>query len=137
MIAAGALMVIDVETSPMSMLRTSVSAASAYDPDGWLDTPEANYRKAIRLIATAPTLIAMYHRLREGKDVVDPSPTLSHAGNFLFMLLGEEELALASLERAFEAGDPYAVHMNRMVVYDVFRDDPRFQAMLAEMNLWP
>jgi citrate synthase len=79
-----------VKTSPMSMLRTSVSAASAYDPDGWEETPEANYRKAIRLIATTPTLIAMYHRLREGKEVVDPSPTLSHAGNFLYMLLGEE-----------------------------------------------
>lgn len=79
-----------VKTSPMSMLRTSVSAASAYDPDGWTETPEANYRKAIRLIATTPTLVAMYHRLREGHEVVDPSPTLSHAGNFLYMLLGEE-----------------------------------------------
>jgi TolB-like protein len=53
------------------------------------------------------------------------------------MLLGEQELALDSLERGFEAGDPYAVHMNRIVLYDVLRDDPRFQAMLAEMNLWP
>ena len=78
------------KTSPMSMLRTSVSAASTYDPDGWEETAEANYRKAIRLIATTPTLVAMYHRLREGKEVVDPSPTLSHASNFLYMLLGEE-----------------------------------------------
>jgi TolB-like protein len=53
------------------------------------------------------------------------------------LLLGEQELALDSLERGFEAGDPYAVHMNRIVLYDVLRDDPRFQAMLAEMNLWP
>src|SRR5919198_4325433 len=27
------------QTSPMSMLRTSVSAASAYDPDGWDQSP--------------------------------------------------------------------------------------------------
>ena len=46
------------QTSPMSMLRTSVSAASAYDPDGWDQSPEANYRKAIRLISLIPTFIA-------------------------------------------------------------------------------
>ena len=39
------------QTSPMSMLRTSISAASAYDPDGWDMGSEANYRKAMRLIA--------------------------------------------------------------------------------------
>jgi TolB-like protein len=54
-----------------------------------------------------------------------------------YMMLGERELALASLEKGFEAGDPYAVHMNRVVIYDVLRDDPRFQAMLTKMNLWP
>jgi citrate synthase len=79
-----------VKTSPMSMLRTGVSAASAYDPDGWDESPEAQLRKAVRLIATTSTLIAMYHRLRQDKEIVDPSETLSHAGNFLWMLLGEE-----------------------------------------------
>lgn len=79
-----------VKTSPMSMLRTGVSAASAYDPDGWDESPQAQLRKAIRLMATTPTLIAMYHRLRSGKELVEPSPSLSHAGNFLWMLLGEE-----------------------------------------------
>jgi serine/threonine-protein kinase len=54
-----------------------------------------------------------------------------------FMILDQQELALASLEKGFEAGDPYAVHMNRIVLYDVLRDDPRFQALLARMNLWP
>lgn len=78
------------KSSPMSMLRTSVSAASAYDPDGWDNSPEAHYRKAMRLIATAPTLVTMYHRLRTGHGVVEPHPSLSHAGNLLYMLLGEE-----------------------------------------------
>jgi citrate synthase len=77
-------------TSPMSMLRTTVSASSAYDPDGWENTPEANERKAMRLIATTPTLIAMYHRLRTGRDLVPADEDLSHAANFLHMLLGEE-----------------------------------------------
>jgi citrate synthase len=78
------------QTSPMSMLRTSVSAASAYDPDGWENDDAANLRKAIRLIARTPTLIATYHRLRTGQDPVASNPKLPHAANFLNMLLGEE-----------------------------------------------
>jgi citrate synthase len=76
--------------SPMSMLRTSISASSAFDPDGWDDSPEAEYRKALRLIAETPTTIAVFDRLRTGQEVVAPNPTLSHAGNFLWMLHGEE-----------------------------------------------
>src|SRR5919198_1692962 len=78
------------QTSPMSMLRTSISAASAYDPDGWDQSAEANYRKAMRLIAKTPTLIAAYHRLRTDQDIVPPNPKLPHAANFLSMLIGEE-----------------------------------------------
>jgi len=78
------------QASPMSMLRTGISAASAYDPDGWDESPEAQYRKALRLIAKTPTLIATYHRLRTGQPVVPPNPKLPHAANFLWMLLGEE-----------------------------------------------
>jgi citrate synthase len=78
------------QTSPMSMLRTGISAASAYDPDGWDESPEAQYRKAMRLIAKTPTLIATYHRLRTGQEVIPPNPKLPHAANFLWMLLGEE-----------------------------------------------
>jgi citrate synthase len=78
------------QTSPMSMLRTSISAASAYDPDGWDSSSAANYRKAIRLIAKTPTLIATYHRLRSGEDPVPHNPKLPHAANFLAMLTGEE-----------------------------------------------
>jgi citrate synthase len=78
------------QASPMSMLRTGVSAASAYDPDGWDDSSKAEYRKAMRLVAKTPTLIAAYHRLRTGQEVIPPNPKLPHAANFLWMLLGEE-----------------------------------------------
>ena len=78
------------QTSPMSMLRTSVSAASAYDPDGWDDSAEANERKAMRLVAKTPTLIALYHRTRTGQAAVPPNSKLPHAANFLYMLSGEE-----------------------------------------------
>jgi citrate synthase len=87
---AGIMPTLAQQTSPMSMLRTSVSAASAYDPDGWLNSADANERKALRLIAKTATLIAMYHRLRTAQDVIPPNPKLPHAGNFLYMLSGEE-----------------------------------------------
>ena len=87
---AGMMPTLAQQTSPMSMLRTGVSAASAYDPDGWEDTPEANERKAMRLIAKTPTLIALYHRMRTDQEAVPPNPKLPHAANFLYMLSGEE-----------------------------------------------
>jgi citrate synthase len=76
--------------SPMSMLRTSVSASSGYDPDGWDQSAEANQRKAMRLVARLPTLIATYHRLRSGDEPMPPNPQLPHAASFLAMLTGEE-----------------------------------------------
>jgi 2-methylcitrate synthase len=76
--------------APMSMLRTAVSASSAKDPDGWDVSEEANYRKALRLIAVFPTLVAYYDRLRKDQQLVPPDPALSQAANFLWMLKGEK-----------------------------------------------
>ena len=45
-------------TSPMSMLRTTISAMSAHDPDGWDKSEEAAYRKAMRIIARTATVLA-------------------------------------------------------------------------------
>lgn len=77
-----------LHASPMSMLRTSVSASSTEDPDGWDSGDEAEARKALRLIATVPSMIAAYHRLRTANPVVAPDPNLGHAANFLHMLHG-------------------------------------------------
>ncbi len=88
------------QTSPMSMLRTTVSAASAYDRDGWDQSPEANYRKAIRLTSRIPTFIAFYDRNRRGLPPVMPNPNLPHAANLLYMLSGEEPSQEAA--RAFD-----------------------------------
>ncbi|HET9671948.1 MAG TPA: citrate/2-methylcitrate synthase [Actinomycetota bacterium] len=76
------------QTSPMSMLRTSTSAASAFDPDGWDESPDAQLRKAKRLVAQTATLIATYHRLRTGQRIVTPDPSLTHAQDLLWMLHG-------------------------------------------------
>jgi len=78
------------ETPAMTALRTGVSALASYDPEAEDNSEEANRRKATRLAAKIPTIIAAFHRLREGEEPVAPDPSLSHAGNFLYMLRGEE-----------------------------------------------
>jgi citrate synthase len=75
--------------APMEMLRTAVSADSFDDPDKASNEPDANFRKATRLIAKMPTIVARYDRRRRGLDPIAPEPTLSHAANFLHMLSGE------------------------------------------------
>ncbi len=54
-----------------------------------------------------------------------------------YMMLDEPDLALDVLEASFAEGDSYAIYANQMVIYDPLRDNPRFQAHLAKMNLWP
>ena len=76
--------------APMSMLRTACSASSAKDPDGWDTSEEANYRKAIRLIAVFPTLVAYYDRLRNDESLIKADSSLSQAANFLYMLKGDK-----------------------------------------------
>ena len=88
---AGLMPTLAEHSSPMSMLRTSVSAASTHDPDGWDSDAAANARKALRLVALVPTLIARYHRERSGLAIVPSDPALGHAANFLHMLLGEAQ----------------------------------------------
>jgi citrate synthase len=77
-------------SAPMSMLRTAVSASSAQDPDGWDTSDEADYRKAIRLVAVFPTLVAHFDRLRSEKQTIPPDAGLSQAANFLWMLNGDK-----------------------------------------------
>src|SRR5918999_157237 len=74
------------DATPMSMLRTAVSASSAQDPEGNDTSEQAQYRKAMRLCAVFPSLVAYYDRLRGDKPMVPPDSGLSHAANFLWML---------------------------------------------------
>src|SRR5438552_15182943 len=53
------------QTSPMSMLRTVVSAMSAYDPDGGDQSERANDRKAMRPNARMATVNPAHTKLRK------------------------------------------------------------------------
>ncbi|HTK31531.1 MAG TPA: citrate synthase [Candidatus Saccharimonadaceae bacterium] len=75
---------------PMEVLRTAVSLLALYDPDDLDMSPEANHRKALRLTAQMPTLIAAFHRLRQGLEPVHPMAGKSTAFNFLWMLNEKE-----------------------------------------------
>lgn len=74
---------------PMDVLRTAVSALGLYDPDEKKGDHDANVSKSIRLTSQIAMIVAAYDRLRKGKDVVKPDPSLSHSANFLLMLNGE------------------------------------------------
>jgi citrate synthase len=78
------------DAEPMSALRTGVSALGLVDPDRGDDGPAATRRKAIRLIARFPALLAAFHRARRNEEPVPPRSDLGHAANFLYMLRGEE-----------------------------------------------
>ena len=74
---------------PMDVLRTAVSALSAYDSETEDNSAEATLRKGIRLTAQAPTIVAAHARIRDGNEALDPDSSLGHAANFLYMLFGE------------------------------------------------
>ncbi len=74
--------------TPMEVLRTAVSALSFYDADEKDNSHDANVRKAYNLTAQIAMIVAIYDRLRKGKEIVPPDRSLSHAANFLWMLNG-------------------------------------------------
>ncbi len=73
---------------PMDVLRTGVSILAHYDPELNDSSKAANLRKAERLLAQIPLIIAEYYRATKGLPVVAPKPELGFAANMLFMLNG-------------------------------------------------
>ncbi|MGD9776922.1 MAG: citrate/2-methylcitrate synthase [Methanosarcina sp.] len=74
----------------MEALLTVVSFISQFDPDLYDNSLEGNMRKAIRLIAVVPTIVAAYYRTANGKEPVPPDPSLAHGANFLYMIKGSK-----------------------------------------------
>ena len=77
------------DANPMAAMRTALSMLAAYDEEADVMDPEANYRKAVRLTAKLPTLVAAFDRIRKGQDPVAPKQEGSTAHDFLYMLNGE------------------------------------------------
>jgi len=73
---------------PMDILRTEVSHLGEYDPDGNDFSDAANMRRATRLIAQVPVIVATIHRSRFNQSVPEPKVEFGFAQNFLYMFNG-------------------------------------------------
>ena len=71
---------------PMDVLRTAVSALSAFDPD--VASREATLRKGIRLTSQVAMIVAAHSRIREALEPIPADRELGHAANLLCMLKG-------------------------------------------------
>jgi citrate synthase len=96
------LLTLPKEAQAMDTLRSAVSIVSAYDPDVADMSREANLRKAIRLTAQFPTIVAAIGRIKQGLQPVAPRSDLSVAANFLYMLNNEvpDDIATRALDIA-------------------------------------
>jgi citrate synthase len=73
---------------PMEVLRTEVSHLSMYDPDHDYKSDQANKRRAIRLVAKVPTIVATLHRLRTNQKLVAANEGNGFTENFLYLFRG-------------------------------------------------
>lgn len=76
---------------PMAWLRTAVSLMSHYDSDANDNSPAANAKKAIRLVAKMGTIVCAFEAIRNGKEPVAPKADRSIAWNFMYMLKNGQE----------------------------------------------
>jgi citrate synthase len=84
----------------MDALRTIASALGHYDAEANDPSPQAQYRKAVRLTAQIGTIVATWGRLQAGGGPIAPDPVMGHAANFLYMLTGERPHSTGT--RAFD-----------------------------------
>jgi len=79
------LKALPASTKPMDALRTAVSAWGATQDLPWPPTVE----QARALTSFSPSALAAFARLRQGKDPIEPDPSLDLVEGFLYQLKGE------------------------------------------------
>ncbi|HZW27447.1 MAG TPA: citrate/2-methylcitrate synthase [Trueperaceae bacterium] len=84
------------DVDPMHALTSAVALLGALDPQADDVGLENVKRIGKLLLAQFPTVVAAIQRARQGLEPVAPHPELSVAGNFLYMLTGEEPTAAAT-----------------------------------------
>lgn len=79
---------------PMDIVRTCVSILGNLDKESQEISPEANLRKAKRILAKVPTIIGHMQNVIDGREIVEPrtggDPKLSHAANLMYLMSGEK-----------------------------------------------
>ncbi len=76
--------------NPMDVLQSGVPLLAMIDPELADDSKKSYLRKAVRLIARLPMLVAGWHRIRRGLEPLPADHSLSHTANFLYQLHGEK-----------------------------------------------
>jgi 2-methylcitrate synthase len=77
------------KSHPMDVARTAVSVMGLEDKETKDNSPKANLRKAIRILAKTPTALAAFYRLRKGKKIIAPKKNLCFSENFFHMCFGK------------------------------------------------
>ena len=77
------------KSHPMDVARTAVSVMGLEDKETKDNSPKANLRKAIRILAKTPTALAAFYRLRKGKKIIAPRKNLTFSENFFHMCFGK------------------------------------------------
>ncbi|MCB0407797.1 MAG: citrate synthase [Bdellovibrionales bacterium] len=78
------------EIHPMAWLRTATSLLALYDDQAQNDDEQSRKSVALRLTAKMGTLVALFERVRQGKEPIAPKVEQSLAWNFLYMMTGKE-----------------------------------------------
>ena len=87
-------------TPMMDVMRTGASLLAHWDPDVSDNSSAANLRKAERLLAQLPLVMATAWRARQNRSPVPYDPKLSLAGNILWLL--EERQPSSRATRAMD-----------------------------------
>jgi citrate synthase len=128
-----ALQAFPPKAHPMDVLQAAVPMLASHDPDLSDQSREAALRMAYRLIARFPTVVAAWHRIRNGMDPVDPSPDLGHAANFLYMLNGRtpEKTAARAIDTALVLHAEHAFNASTFAAREVASTQAHMYAAVA------
>ncbi|MCW4025184.1 MAG: citrate synthase [Candidatus Bathyarchaeota archaeon] len=74
---------------PMDILRTEVSHLGEFDSDGQNLSDTVNMKRAMRLIAQVPVIVATIYRSRQGLETPEPEKEFSFTKNYLYLIRGE------------------------------------------------
>ena len=74
---------------PLKIIRTEISHLEEYDPEPDDNSESANKRRALRLIAMVPTLVATLYRIRSNQEILSPIKENGFSENFLYLFRGK------------------------------------------------
>jgi citrate synthase len=82
------------DSHPMELLQSSIAYLSAYIDHKIVHSPTCHCTSTLHQVTQLATVVAAFHRIREGLEYVAPRKDLSFGANFLYMLRGEEPTGL-------------------------------------------